>query len=157
MQADVTKFGRFYASLAELPYGGDREELKRALVLQYTGDRTASLHEMTRAEYDECCTALEKLTGRRDRLKRARSVSLHIMQAIGVNTADWSAIDNFCLNARIFGKRFRDITLSEHRALQRKLRAIERGGGLRDHHAEAVRTAYDRRAFTVQIMEGGEA
>ena len=64
MAQEVTNFARFYALFNKLPCTGDREGLKKQIVLQYTWDRTESLREMTSKEYEACCCALEKLTGR---------------------------------------------------------------------------------------------
>ena len=81
----VTNFARFYASFNKLPYAGDREELKKSIVLQYTWNRTDILREMTRKEYHACCTTLEKLCGadecreqQREELRRQRSVCLKL-------------------------------------------------------------------------------
>ena len=63
MTQEVTNFARFYALFNKLPCTGDREGLKKQIVLQYTCNRTDSLKEMTAKEYEVCCTALEKLSG----------------------------------------------------------------------------------------------
>lgn len=131
MQQEITNFGRFYASFNHLPYDGDREELKKQIVLQYTWNRTESLKEMTAEEYKACCEGLEKLTGRKDELKKKRSLCLKLMQRLGVDTTDWSRINNFCQHPRIAGKPFARITLEELETLSVKLRSIERKGGLR--------------------------
>lgn len=131
MKQEVTNFARFYASFNRLPCAGDREDLKKSVVLQYTWNRTDSLREMTRREYDDCCTALEKMTGYKDELKKKRSVCLRLMQRIGVDTGDWARINNFCQHPRIAGKPFARITVAELDELQVKLRAIERKGGLK--------------------------
>ena len=47
MTQEVTNFARFYALFNKLPCTGDREGLKKQIVLQYTCDRTESLREMT--------------------------------------------------------------------------------------------------------------
>ena len=52
---EVFNFSRFYTLLKQLPGDVDRDELKRSLVLQCTRNRTDSLREMTRKEYDTCC------------------------------------------------------------------------------------------------------
>lgn len=127
----MESYARFYASFNELPYGGDREEFKKSIVAQFTWNRTTSLKEMTEEEYRACCATLEKMSGRKDRIRRERSCCLRLMQRMGVNTSDWSAVDGFCMNPRIAGKRFSHIGLEELAALQKKLRAIERNGGLK--------------------------
>ena len=48
----VVNFRRFYASFNHLPCMGDREELKRQIVHEYTWGRTDSLREMNCDEYN---------------------------------------------------------------------------------------------------------
>ena len=43
MSGQVTNFARFYTILNRMPYVGDKEDLKRELVLQGTNGRTLSL------------------------------------------------------------------------------------------------------------------
>ena len=140
MKQKVTNFARFYASFNRLPCAGDREDLKKSVVLQYTWNRTDSLREMTRKEYEDCCTALEKMTGYKDELKKKRSVCLKLMQRIGVDTGDWARINNFCQHPRIAGKPFARITAAELDELQVKLRAIERKGGLKAEEKAAPKS-----------------
>ncbi len=52
------------------------EEFKRSIVRQYTRNRTESLREMTRAEYNECCAALEQLTGQDEWRKKLRGAAV---------------------------------------------------------------------------------
>ena len=42
-------------------------------------------------------------------LKKKRSAVLHQMQLMGIDTANWAAVDNFCLGVRIAGKKFREL------------------------------------------------
>lgn len=131
MRSAVTNFARFYAALNRVQYAGEREELKKSVVRQYTLERTDSLREMTREEYDGCCAALEKITGYKDELKKQRSVCLRLMQKIGVDTSDWVRVNNFCEHPRIAGKAFGRLTVKELEAMEIKLRAIQRKGGLK--------------------------
>ncbi len=131
MAQEVTNFARFYASFNRLPCSGGREDMKRTIVREYTWDRTDSLREMTRAEYNACCDALERITGRKDEQKKKRSHCLKLMQKLGIDTTDWARINNFCQDPRIAGKPFAKITNDELDALSVKLRTIERKGGLR--------------------------
>lgn len=62
----------------------------------------------------------------RDILRRKRSSVLHQMQLLGIDTADWSRVDNFCIDSRIAGKRFCLLDADELDALYRKLLAIKR-------------------------------
>ena len=130
MNQQVTNFARFYASFNQLPYSGDREEFKKQIVRQYTWERTESLREMTLKEYTACCEGLEKLTGRKDELKKKRSQCLRLMQQLGIDTTDWARINNFCQHPRIAGKPFARITLDELESLSVKLRSIQRKGGI---------------------------
>ena len=124
MANEITNYGRFYAAFNSLRIPGDTEENKRMFVSQFTNGRTDHLHEMTRAEYDRCCDALEERSGRKAELRKQRSRTLRLMQQMGIDTTDWAKIDDFCRNPRIMGKVFRHITVDEHGGLQRKLRAI---------------------------------
>ena len=132
MAQEVTNFARFYASFNRLPCSGDREDMKRDLVRQWTWNRTDSLREMTRTEYAACCEAIERLTGRKDEQKKKRSLCLKLMQKLGIDTTDWTRINAFCQDQRIAGKAFARLTNEELDALADKLRAIQRKGGLRE-------------------------
>ena len=106
MAQEVTNFARFYAAFNRLPCTGDREELKRAVVRQYTWNRTDSLREMARHEYEDCCQALERLTGQtydviRAELRRRRSACLKLMQQMGVDTTDWERVNQLCRHPRL--------------------------------------------------------
>lgn len=137
MAQEVTNFARFYALFNKVPYYGDREEFKRSIVRQYTWNRTESLREMTRDEYNACCEALERLTGDewrkklREELRFRRSVCLKLMQKIGVDTTDWARVNDFCRDPRIAGKPFVQIDTEGLEQLAVKLRTIERKGGLK--------------------------
>lgn len=131
MKQEVTKFSRFYALFNQLPCSGDRDSMKRDLVMQWTWNRTDSLREMTREEYDACCDAMERITGRKDELKRKRSSLLKLMQQLGIDTTDWTRINAFCQDQRIAGKPFGRLTCEELEATAVKLRSIQRKGGLR--------------------------
>ncbi len=142
---EVTNFARFYQAFNRMPYSGDREDLKKQIVRQYTWNRTDSLREMSMKEYLDCCAGLEKLTGQnpeeekrnamkalyREGLRRHRSQALYWMQKIGVDTTDWDCINRFCESPRIAGKPFREFNTDELVVLVRKLRLIDRKGGLK--------------------------
>lgn len=131
MAQEVTNFARFYASFNRLPCGGDRDDMKRDLVRQWTWNRTDSLREMTKAEYNACCEAMERLTGRKDEQKAKRSQCLKLMQKLGIDTTDWTRINAFCQDQRIAGKVFARLTNEELDTLATKLRSIQRKGGLK--------------------------
>lgn len=128
----MENYSRFYAIFNRLPYSGDREEFKKSVVLQYTWNRTEHLHEMTEREYNDCCTALEKMLSPGERevfireRKKWRSRALHQLQLYGVDTTDWGKVNAFCKQPRIAGKEFRDLDCEELEALTTKMRAIIR-------------------------------
>lgn len=124
MQKEINNYGRFWTAFNSLRIPGDAEDYKRMFVSQFTNGRTDHLHEMTRGEYDRMCDAVEEHIGRKAELRKQRSRTLRLMQQMGIDTTDWAKIDDFCRNPRIMGKVFRHITVDEHGALQRKLRAI---------------------------------
>jgi len=123
-------YHRFYASFNRLQSGGV-EDLKETLVASFTDGRTTHLHEMTPKEYNALCTSLEERTGWRDLQKKKRSLCLKLMQKLGVDTTDWTRVNEFCKNPRIAGKVFSHLGVKDLDALQVKLRAIDRNGGLR--------------------------
>lgn len=139
----VTNFARFYASFNQLPCNGDRDDMKNDIVRQWTWGRTASLREMTRAEYSACCEALERLTGRKDEQRRKRSLCLKLMQKLGIDTTDWTRINSFCQDHRIASKPFARLANEELDALAKKLRTIQHKGGLspRQQKQEVTPTA----------------
>lgn len=121
-------YARFYALLGKLP-GADKE----TLVYQYTNGRTTHLHLMATNEYQSMCNEMERVAGYDERreawrkeMKRKRSAVLHQLQLLGVDTADWSKVDAYCLNKRIAGKVFRELDGEELDALLVKLRIIRR-------------------------------
>lgn len=129
-------YAKFYALLRKLP--GDKEEIKRQLVLQYTCYRTDSLKEITYGEYKNICRRMEEMIhenghndAARDDLRRQRSSALHQMQKMGVDTTDWNRINALCKDLRIAGKLFAQMTAEELVAMTIKLRTIERKGGIR--------------------------
>lgn len=132
MKTKPTTYSRFYALLGRM--AGNREQVKEMLVSRFTNGRTASLRKMSASEYDAMCKAMEaeiKHPGmseadyRRD-LKRLRSAVLHRMQKMGIDTADWSAVDTFCSQPRIAGKRFSQLEPAELEVLIAKLEALRR-------------------------------
>ena len=130
-------YARFYCLLKKLP-GADKE----TLVEQYTHGRTVHLHETSIQEYDAMCNDMERVAGFDERreairkeLRRKRSVCLKLMQQLGVDTTDWARVDNFCLNSRLAGKPFRNISIEELEDLSVKLRTIKRKGGLKPQQA----------------------
>ena len=143
MAQEVTNFARFYALFGKVPYYGDREEFKRSIVRQYTRNRTESLREMTRAEYNECCAALEQLTGQdewrkklREELRFRRSICLKLMQKIGIEPAERLAGDPGIQAKVVDPFPVRGVDTEELEQLAVKLRSIERKGGLKVKETE---------------------
>lgn len=137
MAGSVKNYRRFYAAFKKVPHYGDEEEQKEALVSTYTKGRTSHLREMTTREYTDMCKALENMCGYGDQRKRHRSICLHLMQELGVNTGDWQRINDFCSHPRICGKVFAQLDIPDLEALERKLRAIKRKGGLGSEEGRA--------------------
>lgn len=126
----VKNFSRFYALAKNIP--GDHEELKENLVRAFTNGRTTSLREMSPEEYNRMCDSLQgsqsaSPLSQKDftsAIKKKRSAVLVRMQKLGVDTSNWAAVDEFCLNPRIAGMEFRKISLDELGRLVKKLEAI---------------------------------
>lgn len=126
----IKNFSRFYALVKRIP--GDHEELKENLVRAFTNGRTISLREMSPEEYNRMCDSLQgsqsasQLTQKdfEATIKKRRSAVLVRMQRLGVNTSDWAAVDEFCLDPRIAGMEFRKISLEDLGRLVKKLEAI---------------------------------
>ena len=129
MEQQVTNFARFYGILKRVPKIGDNEYLKKEMVSVATGGRTESLKEITRKEYDDLCNILEKRFPEKrniyvEQRRKKRSSCLKLMQKIGVDTTDWTAINNFCKSPKIAGKVFADLDIEELQQLSLKLRMI---------------------------------
>lgn len=126
----VKNFARFYALLNKMP-ADDKDEVKAMLVDSFTSGRTTSLREMNPQEYNAMCDSMD---GREAKpansitveLKKQRSAVLHRLQKLGVDTTDWSAVDKFCLDSRIAGKKFYNLTIEELKIMVPKLQAIAR-------------------------------
>lgn len=126
---EVTNFARFYSILKRVPKIGDNEYLKKEMVSVATGGRTASLKEITRKEYDDLCNLLEKRFPEKrniyvEQRRKKRSSCLKLLQKIGVDTTNWTAINNYCKSPKIAGKVFADLDIEELQQLSLKLRMI---------------------------------
>ncbi len=126
-------FSRFYALLRQNPMV-DKEEM----VMQFTDGRTSSLREMSKAEFQCMCDAMEFGSKEREdlhlrNLKKARSSVLLRIGRLGINTVDnWDVIDAFCMSPKIAGKKFSHLNIQELQNLIPKLENIIRKGGLRN-------------------------
>ena len=126
---EVTNFARFYSILKRVPKIGDNEYLKKEMVSVATGGRTESLKEITRKEYDDLCNLLEKRFPEKryiyvEQRRKKRSSCLKLLQKIGVDTTNWTAINNYCKSPKIAGKVFADLDIEELQQLSLKLRMI---------------------------------
>lgn len=126
---EVTNFARFYSILKRVPKIGDNEYLKKEMVSVATGGRTESLKEITRKEYDDLCNILEKRFPEKrniyvEQRRKKRSSCLKLLQKIGVDTTNWTAINNYCKSPKIAGKVFADLDIEELQHLSLKLRMI---------------------------------
>ncbi len=136
MAGQISNYRRFYAVFQKYSHPNGIEEDKAAVVSSFTQGRTTHLSEMKQTEYAAMCKTLEGQLDYTDQRKKQRSICLHLIQGLGIDTHDWSRINDFCRNPRIAGKPFADITLDELKALANKLRAIERSGGLKPKSEE---------------------
>ncbi len=144
MDRQTKDYRRFYAALKRLPGYGNEEERKASLVSSYTSGRTTHLREMTAREYQMMCKAIEQSQDYLSKRKRQRSIALHLMQQLGIDTGDWERINQFCQNSRISGKPFARLDLAELQVLQKKLRAIGRAGGLKNETERGRSDYYGR-------------
>ena len=134
MEQEVFNFARFFAGLTNIKFGDDqgKKEFIKKLVEQYTNGRTDELKYVSWGEYKQMCEAIERLCGAvkkeygTSELKRWRSTVLHLMQTMGIDTANWGAVDAYCKDPRIAGKRFCKLTADELESLSVKLRMIQR-------------------------------
>lgn len=125
----MTNFARFYSILKRVPKIGDNEYLKKEMVSVATGGRTESLKEITRKEYDDLCNLLEKRFPEKrniyvEQRRKKRSSCLKLLQKIGVDTTNWTAINNYCKSPKIAGKVFAELGIEELQQLSIKLRMI---------------------------------
>lgn len=128
MKAGGNRYSRFWALLSKFPCH-DLHDLKRQLVSGFTDGRTDSLREMLPGEYNSMIREMEKQTGSGrpagyEVLRKKRSAVLHQMQLMGIDTADWAAVDNFCLGVRIAGKKFRELSAGDLDAVLLRIRSI---------------------------------
>lgn len=96
------------------------------IVLQFTGGRTTHLHLMTADEYRRMLRMMDGIVrhDRRERLRRRRSMCLHLLQKIGVDTSDWARVNAYCMNPRIAGRPFSEVSAEGLSELSVKLRMI---------------------------------
>ena len=165
MKQEVYNFWRVYSLLKHIRFtdSAEQDEYKRALVREFTRGRATHLREMTRREYDAMCDRLVQITGQSEAdklrnaqyqmLRKQRSVVLHLMQRMNVDTTDWNRVDALCLDHRIAGKVFRDLNIDELETVEKRLRAIEKKQGGFPSSRRAEKTA-DKGCARVVMMGG---
>ncbi|MEG0807641.1 MAG: hypothetical protein RR410_04740, partial [Alistipes sp.] len=134
MKKQNNNYARFYALLARM--SGDREQIKETLIERFTHGRSTSLREMSTTEYEMMCATLDGELNHpgmsdlefRVKIKLLRSTVLHRMQQLGIDTADWTVVDAFCLSPRIAGKKFAHLSVAELELMIPKLIAIAHNG-----------------------------
>lgn len=131
MGARKRNYSRFYA-IAKAK-GIDLEIYKEDLISEFTHGRTTSLKDMKDAEYEEMCDCLQNDRQKAEnremyfaRRRKARSAVLNRIQKLGIDTTDFSKVNEFCLNKRIAGKPFGMLSPDELDALIPKLEAMLR-------------------------------
>lgn len=114
-------YRRFWALLRDMP-GAEKEEI----VLQFTNGRTTHLHLMTADEYDRMVRMLDGIVAndRRVELRKRRRICLKLLQEIGVDTSDWARVNAYCMNPRIAGRPFSEVSAEGLSELSVKLRMI---------------------------------
>jgi hypothetical protein len=133
----MKNYGRIYSFLNSSFPKDQIEEAKNRYVSQYTNGRTTHLHDMADDEYEYMCDDIYEKAGsaRKEALvekrRKKRSICLRAMQNIGINTADWPHVNAFCMDTRIAGKPFGQLSIEELESLHRKLAAIYQAGGLK--------------------------
>ena len=131
MGAKKHNYSRFYAIVKAK--GIDLEVSKDDLISEFTHGRTTSLKEMKEAEYNEMCDCLQNDRRQSEnseaylaRRRKSRSAVLNRIQRLGVDTTDFSKVNDFCLDKRIAGKPFGMLTVDELDALIPKLESMLR-------------------------------
>nr|DAJ35657.1 MAG TPA: Protein of unknown function (DUF1018) [Caudoviricetes sp.] len=112
-------YASFYALYKKM-LGASKEEL----VLQWTCGRTSSLREMSELEYNTMIRELRQQVESLDEKRKARSAALKQLQLYGIDTTNWDAVDRFCCNPRIIGKRFAHLNIRELTELRAKMLSI---------------------------------
>lgn len=115
-------YGRFYGVLRALK-GYEKEDA----VFDYTNGRTTHLNDLSDSEYTGLCNHLESLSIADAEKKEAGSKVLTLLAKLGYPAYDaegWRAVDNYLLHPRIAGKKYRDLSTEERRALIPKLNSI---------------------------------
>lgn len=148
-----SRYGRFWVLMKGREHMIDKDEI----VMQFTDGRTTHLSEMTAAEYNEMCAALEGRFNKaayEQQLKKARSAVLLRVGRLGINTIDnWDEVNAFLLSPKIAGKLLYEMNLEEMKELTRKLEAIIKKGGIKSLHEEEQVTPQEELARLITSVK----
>lgn len=123
----IFDFRRFFTILKKHPEA-DRHEM----VYNATYGETDDIKLLTEEEYKALCKELEGKDKDKEKRKSVGSDLLHLLQLIGVNTADWDAVDEYLKNPQIYSgicpypKRYIETTTDERKLIMNKLHSIRR-------------------------------
>lgn len=122
----IFDFRRFFTILKKHP-----EANRYEMVYNLTHGETDDIKLLTPKEYNELCKSLENEEDKEEWRRKGRDL-LHLLQLIGVNTADWDVIDEYLKNPRIYSgicpypKRYKETTTDERKLIMNKLHSIRR-------------------------------
>ncbi|KAA6321295.1 hypothetical protein EZS27_029043 [termite gut metagenome] len=119
-------YALFYALLKNL-HGYEKEDA----VFDFTNRRTTHLSELSDKEYRGLCNYLQEIININADRRRAGSKVLNMLTQMGFRTTckeEWIEIDRFLLDNRIAGKRYRNLSTNELKALMPKLRSMKDKG-----------------------------
>ena len=132
---------------------GIDDEQKRGILLDLTDGRTNTTKELTYSEAMYLCGYLNgakkenrDLTITEREIRRRRSAVLKRVQQIGVDTTDWGAVNAFCLDTRIAGKKFRELDGEELLLLIPKLESRKKMADIsaEQHRINRINELLDR-------------
>ena len=75
------------------------------------------------------------------------------MQELDIDTKDWQRINDFCSHPRICGKVFALLDIPELEALELKLRAIKRKGGLGGSEGRSAKSNSSEEHIPIIIIQ----
>jgi hypothetical protein len=156
----VRNFAQFFSLFYKME--NPDEELKCELVGTFTGGRTTSLREMWMDEYEEMCKSMVASQYGQTwevyiaEIKSLRSAVLTRLQGLGVSTVGFADVDNYCLDPRIAGKKFNQLSKEELKRLIRKLGAISgKGKGAKARKDEGAKAIVSQKT-TEKTQRGAE-
>lgn len=122
----TAKIIKFNALLREL-YNQNKEEAKEGIL---SGYGVQSTKDLTEPQLDKILAGLETEKGKRQtdappEIRKLRSTALTLLTKIGVDTTNWSRVNNYLEEPRICGKRLYDCDKTELDALIKKLHAVK--------------------------------